>query len=434
MSDFYFRGQLKYISVTDINVTGDAERLAQTIAKWDEESDPTWSNFPVPTFSSEATGPDFTVTYDASQLDGYNAKAVWSCRVDLAALDWSHPWTDSTITAAERIYHEHRTTKPRWVLPHIEADAARFLRDCVADACAMTPKDADKLMASFFDFLRDEAEENVNPDPIAALLDEAMQDSRPISTGIPRLDALLGGGLHRGLSVLAGDPSAGKSALAIQASLFAANQNDGIVAYSMADMAGKKSALLRMISCAAAVAGVDGCELPRAGMWDAREVWQGRHAFDRVSKGRIELTDQTEISELISWLDFMSRTKGHVSFVVIDFAQACSYDGRSLAFDAEAASQAVRELRAWAHAHSAVVLLLSAYSKSASDAHAKGAAPSMTDVLGSSELSYSSEHVLALTNPHDGSGEITVRDLKYRHGDGKPCTIHLDAEHGRLFA
>lgn len=427
MSDFYFRGQLKCISVTSAKVTGDAERLAQTIAQWDEDSDPTWSNFPVPTFNSEATGPDFVVTYDA---DGYDAKAVWSCRVDLGALlDWAHPWEDATITSAEAIYHEHRTTEPRWVLPHIEADAARFLRDCAAEACAITPKDADKLMASFFDFLRDEAEDT-DPDPIAALVSEAMQDSRPVSTGIPQLDALLGGGLHRGLSVLAGDPSAGKTALAVQASLFAANQSDGLVAYSMADMGGRKSALLRMISCAAAVAGVDGCELPRAGMWDAREVWQGRHAFDRVGKGRIELTDQTEISELISWLDFLSRTKGHVSFVVIDFAQACSYDGRPLAFDAEAASQAVRELRAWAHARSAVVLMLSAFSKSASEAHSKGAAPIMGDVLGSAELAYSAESVLSLTNQHDGSGEVTVRDLKHRHGNGKPCTLHLDADHG----
>lgn len=437
MFDFEYQGQLKYLTITSAKVTGDAERLAQTIAQWDEDSDPTWSNFPVPTFNSEATGPDFTVTYDASQLDGYNAKAVWSCRVDLAALDWAHPWTDSTITAAERIYHEHRTANTRWVLPHIEADAARFLRGCVAEACAMTPKDADKLMASFFDFLRDEAEDT-DPDPIAALMSEAMEDAKPTSTGIPQLDALLGGGLHRGLSVLAGNPASGKTALAIQASLFAANQSDGLVVYNMADMGGRKSALLRMISCAAAVAGVDGCELSRAGEWDAREVYQGRHAFDRVGKGRIELTDKTEISEFLSWLDFLNRTKGHVSFVAIDFAQACGYDGRSLPFDAEAASQAVRELRAWAHAHNAVVLLLSAYSKSASDAHARGAAPSMSDILGSSELSYSSEHVLALTNPHDGSGEVLARDLKARHAGNaaqsdRACTLHLDGFHG-LFA
>ena len=435
MSDFYYQGQLKYLTITSAKVTGDAERLAQTIAQWDEDSDPTWSNFPVPTFNSEATGLDYVVTYDASELDGYDAKAVWSCRVDLGALlDWARPWEDATITAAERIYHEHRTADTRWVLPHIEADAARFLRGCVADECAMTPKDADKLMGYFLDALRDEAEDT-DPDPIAALMSAAMEDAKPTSTGIPQLDALLGGGLHRGLSVLAGDPSSGKTAAAIQASLFAANQSDGLVAYSMADQGGAKSALLRMISCAAAVAGVDGCELSRAGEWDAREVWQGRQAFDRVGKGRIELTDQTEIIELLSWLDFLNRTKGHVSFVVIDFAQACSYDARPLAFDPEAASQAVRELRAWAHAHNAVVLLLSAFSKSASDAHARGAAPSMTDVLGSSELSYSAEHVISLTNGHDGSGNVIVRDLKHRHASNaaqadRACTLHLDAEHG----
>lgn len=433
MSDFYYQGQLKYITVTDINVTGDGTRLAQTIAKWDEESDPDYLNPPCPEFGSEATGPDFTVSYDASQLDGYSGKVAWSCRVDLAALDWAHPWADSTITAAERIYHEHRTTEPRWVLPHIEADAARFLRDCVAEACAMTPKDADKLMGYFLDALRDEAEECENPDPVAELLDEAMEDAKPTSTGLPQLDAVLGGGLHVGVSILAGDTSAGKTSLGVQVALFVANKRGGKVVYCMADMGGRKSALLRMISCAAAVAGVDGCELSRAGMWDAREVYQGRHAFDRVGKGRIELTDQAEISELLSWLDFLNRTKGHISFVVIDFAQACSYDGRSLAFDAEAASQAVRELRAWAHAHSAVVLMLSAFSKSASEAHSKGAAPSMGDVLGSAELAYSAESVLALTNQHDGSGEVTARDLKHRHGNGKPCTLHLAAEHG-LFA
>lgn len=430
MSDFYYQGQLKYLTITSAKVTGDAERLAQTIAQWDEDSDPTdycdW-----PKFGGEATGPDFVISFDASELDCYDAKAVWSCNVDLAALDWSHPWTDSTITAAEAVYCQRRTTEPRWVLPHIASDAARFLRRCGADYTGLSPLDADKLLRWFLtEALPYEADESEDVDPMAALLSEAMEDAKPTSTGIPQLDAVLGGGLHRGLSVLAGDPSAGKSALAIQASLFAANQNDGLVAYSMIDMGGEKSAIQRMLSCAAAITGVEGCELGRFSEWDAREVWQGRHAFDRVGKKRIELTDQTEISELLSWLDFLSRTKGHVSFVVIDFAQAANWDSRPLAFDAEAASQAVRELRAWAHAHNAVVLLLSAYSKSASDAHARGAAPSMSDILGSAELAYSAESVLALSNRHDGSGTVTVRDLKHRHGNGKPCTLHLDADHG----
>lgn len=436
MSDFYYQGQLKYISVTDINVTGDAERLAQTIAQWDEDSDPTWSNFPVPTFNSEATGLDYVVTYDASELDGYDAKAVWSCRVDLGALlDWARPWEDATITAAERIYHEHRTADTRWVLPHIEADAARFLRGCVADECAMTPKDADKLMGYFLDALRDEAEECENPDPVAALLSDAMEDAKPTSTGLPQLDAVLGGGLHVGVSILAGDPSAGKTSLGVQAALFAANKRGGKVVYCMADQGGKKSALLRMISCAAAIVGVQGCELGRAGAWDAREVYQGRQAFDRVTKGRIELTDQPDVSELVSWLGYLTRTAGHVGFVVIDFAQAASWDGRALAFDTEAASLAVRELRAWAHAHNTVILLLSAYTKSASESHARGAAPSMTDVLGSTELSYSAESVLAISNSHDSSGTVTVRDLKARHAGNaaqadRACTLRLDAEHG----
>jgi RecA/RadA recombinase len=436
MFDFTYKNKLKFVTVTDINVTGDAERLAQTIAQWDEDSDPTWSNFPVPTFNSEATGPDYVVTYDASELDGLDAKAVWSCRVDLGALlDWAHPWEDATITAAERIYHEHRTADTRWVLPHIEADAARFLRGCVADECAMTPKDADKLMGYFLDALRDEAEEGEDTDQMAALLSEAMEDAKPTSTGLPQLDAVLGGGLHHGLAVVAGNPSSGKTALAVQAALFAANKRGGKVVYCMADQGGKKSALLRMISCAAAIVGVQGCELGRAGAWDAREVYQGRQAFDRVTKGRIELTDQPDVSELISWLDFLSRTKGHVGFCVVDFAQAASWDGRALAFDTEAASLAVRELRAWAHSHNAVILLLSAFTKSASENHARGAAPSMTDVLGSSELSYSAEHVLALASPNDGSGTVTVRDLKHRHAGNaaqadRACTLHLDAEHG----
>ena len=430
MFDFEYQGQLKYLTITSAKATGDAERLAQTIHTWDAESDPTdycdW-----PKFGGEATGPDFVISFDASELYDFEGRATWTCRVDLGDLDWSHPWTDSTITAAEAIYCQHRTTEPRWVLPHIASDAARFLRNCEADYTGLTPLDADKLLSWFLtEAMPEEAEENVNPDPIAALLDEAMEDAKPTSTGIPQLDALLGGGLHRGLSVLAGDPSSGKTALAVQLALFAANQQEGLVCYAMCDQGGAKSALLRMVSCAAAVAGVDGCELSRAGMWDTREVYQGRHAFDRVGKGRIELTDQTEISELISWLDFMSRTKGHVSFVALDFAQSMTYDARPLAFDPEAASQAVRELRAWAHAHNTVILLLSAYSKSASDAHARGAAPSMSDILGSAELAYSAESVLSLTNQHDGSGEVTARDLKHRHGNGKPCTLHLASEHG----
>lgn len=467
MFDFTYKNQLKFVTVTDVSVTGDAERLAQTIREWDAEGDATdycdW-----PKFEGGNADPDIVITLDVSELYGYDAKAVWSCRVDLAALDWSHPWEDATITSAERIYHEHRTTEPRWVLPHIEADAARFLRRCGADFDGLTPFGADQLVRLFLDALRQEAEENASPDPIAALLDEAVEDAKPTSTGIPRLDALLGGGLHRGLSVLAGDPSSGKTALAAQLALFAANQQEGRTVYVMSDMGGKKSALLRLISCAAAVYGVDGCELGAAGSWSDRERYQGREAFACVSKGRIELNDTKDVRELLNELDAVeerrlaaieyAQARSHVNhddpdsvanylskrdklkslnrpirFLVLDFAQAMTFDGRSLPFDPEAASLAVRELREWAHEHDAVVLLLSAFSKSASEAHAKGAAPRMADILGSAELSYSAEHVLALTNPHDGSGEVTVRDLKHRHGNGKPCTLHLDADHG-LFA
>jgi len=428
--DFYYENRLKFVTVTDVTITGTAERLAELIEKEEKEFDLNdWKEWP--SFGEEAAGTSFVWTFEASEPYGCEDNVTWSCQVDLSALDWEHPWEDETIRAAESIYHRHRNPDPRWTLPHIEADAARYLQLCAADSCgSLTPWIADRIMSWFLhEAMPTEVEDSEDADPITKLLAEAMEDAAPVSTGILQLDSLLGGGLHRGLSILAGDPSAGKTALGIQLSLYAANQRDGSVVYAMCDQGGRKSALLRMVSCAAAVAGVRGCELGQAGAWSQREVYEGRQAYDRVSKGRVRLYDTTEVTKLVSQLTYLARTDG-VSFAVLDFAQSMTFDGRALAFDVEAASLAVRELRAWAHRHNAVVLLLSAFSKSASEAHARGAVPQMSDILGSAELAYSAEHVLAIDNPHDSSGRVTVRDLKHRHGDGKPCTLHLAADHG----
>lgn len=426
MFDLTYSNQLKYITVSNTTTTGDPAELARVVESQDRKSDPTeWTEWPE--FGSRCADEALLITFDAEE-----GSVTWTCKLDLSALDWSHPWEDRAIIAAESIYHEHRDANDtRWTLRHIEADALRYLRQCVADCCGtMTPVDADKLIQWFlYDAMPYEAEELEETDPISELLAEAVEDAAPVSTGMPQLDAILGGGLHKGLSVIAGDPSSGKTALAIMAALYCANQRDGAVVYIMADVGGEKSALLRMISTAAAVRGVGGCDLGRAGQWSARELYEGRRAYESVTMGHMVLSGKKDVGEVLSLLGYHHRVRG-VSFAALDFAQSMSREGKSLAFDPEAASLAVRELREWAHDHGAVVVLLSAYSKSASEAHSRGAKPTMSDVLGSAEMSYSAEHVLALTSLHDGSGEVTVRDLKCRHGNGKPCTLHLDAAHG----
>ncbi len=431
MFDLTYSNRLKYVIITDVATNGNAEELAQAVEKWDAESDP--SNCDVPT-THEGKDADsaFVIAFDAEELADFTGRVTWRCEVDLSALDWLHPWEDATVLAAEVAYGKPSPQR------QLEGDAARYLRRCISEEWAFTPQDADSLMVWFLECLRYEYEEGelADTDPINELLAEAVEDAKPISTGIPQLDSILGGGLHKGLSVIAGDQSAGKTALSVQLALFVANQHDGTVLYCMADQGGRGSALLRMISCAASICDVEGCELSHAGEWDARELYEGRRAFDRIAKGHMMLLDKTELAEAMSQLNYHAH-KSRVSFVALDFAQAMTYDGRALAFDPEAASEAVRALRAWAHAHNAVVLLLSAYSKSASEAHARGAKPSMHDILGSAELTYSAEHVLALTNPHDGRGTVTARDLKHRHAGNasqadRGCTLTLDAEHGRF--
>lgn len=429
MFDFNYKNQkLKYVTVTNAAVSGDADKLAELIEKEEAEFDS--NRWEWPSFGGGDSGSDFVWTYDASEWSDYEGAVTWSCRVDFASLDWERPWDCQPILDAERIY---RQRQPR---QQMEADAARFLQRCAVDSCgSLTPLMADRLMDVFLhEAMPCEADESEDVDQMAALLSEAMEDARPTSTGLPQLDAVLGGGLHVGVSILAGDPSAGKTSLGVQASLFTANQHDGKAVYCMCDGNGKKSAFQRMLSCAAAITGVEGCELGRFSEWDAREQYQAREAFEHVTQGHIELTDQTDVSELISWLNYLTLTAGRVGFVVVDYVQRMSYEARTLA-DTEAASLAVSKLREWAYAHNAVVLLLSAFTKSASENHARGAAPTMTDVLGSTELAYSAEHVLALTNHHDGSGTVTVRDLKHRHAGNaaqadRACTLRLDAEHG----
>ena len=427
----YKNSRLRFVIVDNVTTEGgNADALARAVERWDTENDPTeyaeW-----PSFDSAEAGTSFTATFDACELYDFEGIVNWRCHIDLSsALDWSHPWKDHAAMAAETIYREHRNAEdPRWTLPHITADALQFVKTYAADAYEFTPMDADRLLGWFlYEAMPAEAEER---DPMNELLGEAMRDAQPISTGIAQLDNALGGGLHKGFSILAGDPSSGKTALAAQLALFAANQQEGITIYDMSDMGGAKSALARLVTCAAAVCGVDGCKLGLFDQWDDHERKAGIWAFRHIAEDRIMLCELKDVREVISTLEFQHRTRGGVALAVLDFAQAMTYDGRSLAFDPEAASLAVRELREWAHDHDAAVLLLSAYSKSAAEAHARGAAPTMTDVLGSVELGYSAEHVLALTNPNEGSGTVTVRDLKTRHGGGS-CTLDLDADHGRF--
>ena len=54
-----------------------------------------------------------------------------------------------------------------------------------------------------------------------ALGDYALE-SAPVATGIPGLDRVLGGGLRPGVTVIGGEPGAGKSALGLQVALHVA--------------------------------------------------------------------------------------------------------------------------------------------------------------------------------------------------------------------
>ena len=241
----------------------------------------------------------------------------------------------------------------------------------------------------------------------AALAGEA--SGKPVTSGFPSLDSLLGGGLRRGdLVVLAGDVAVGKSALTLAMTL-----RSTAAGQSAAFLTGEMS-IPRVMERALAIEGrvrVD--DLRRGGLDDV--------AHSGVAAAAIALRRRTPMFDdlragIDGVSDFLAQNLG-VDLTVIDPIEALTRGDR--AADEELADIA-RRLKELALRRSTVIVAVTGLRESA--AGRADQRPSLRDLAGLGALRHHADIVLGLfreelytPSPHiEGATELAV--LKNRSG------------------
>ena len=321
-----------------------------------------------------------------------------------------------------------------------------------------TPQDAELCAEEFVQTIRRAAVEMRRGEyalDLQSLVSQAVRAARPTPTGIDSLDAILGGGLVPGVYVVAGDPGAGKTALAVQMLLYAAHScgEDERAAYVMLDQGGAPEIAKRLVSLAYAIRGAAGdvecqnkerAKLSNAARWDDVERGFYPAHVDELTNERAMLFSLMDgsVANMKEKLDrFMRECGVSLRFLCIDYYQLLrdvgGYEasGETVGSSAEFASLVMRELRTWATDNGVPVVLVGQFSKEAIQRHAKGVEPVMTDLLGAVDVPYQAEAVIMLTNSHDGTGLVTISDAKHRHAgndaqSGRTARLRLDGEHG----
>lgn len=434
--------------------------LADAVEKHDRliDNPPAWMDDgpaepPVIDWTAEPEGESFSVSFGRPQF----GSVVWECEVsffssgdkfDSRRKDASKLWERMRGESIEPVSHELGYAYDALLLAHLQRLAPSF----------RTPSDAEREAEKIVQVVERAAleirREEFAPD-LQLLVSQAVDSARPTPTGIDSLDAILGGGLVPGVYVVAGDPGAGKTALAVQMLLYAAHScdEDERAAYVMLDQGGAPEIAKRLVSLAYAVRGASGyvecqnmdrCKLSNAAQWDDVERGLYPGYVDDLTNGRAVLFSLMDgsVTKMKEALVRIMR-EGNVSlrFLAIDYYQLLrdvgSYEptGETVGSSTEYASLVMRELRTWATDNGVPVVLVGQFSKEAITRHAKGAEPVMTDLLGAVDVPYQAESVLMLTNAHDGTGLVTISDAKHRHAgndaqSGRTARLRLDGEHG----
>lgn len=241
-----------------------------------------------------------------------------------------------------------------------------------------------------------------------ALAGEA--SGKPVTTGFPSLDSLLGGGLRRGdLVVLAGDVAVGKSALALAMTLRSTASGQA-AAYLTGEMAAA-----RVMERALAIEG-------RVRVDDLRRGGFDEVANSGVAAAAIELRRRPPLVEdlrdagVVGVSDFLAQHIG-IDLTVVDPIQALIRG--ELPFEEEVADVA-RRLKELALRRSTVILATSGLREFA--AGRTDTRPTLRDLGGLGALRHHADVVLGLyreelyePSPHiEGATELMV--LKNRSG------------------
>lgn len=226
---------------------------------------------------------------------------------------------------------------------------------------------------------------------------ESLYDNRDqpgLSTGIPSVDAWLGGGLHRGeLTILGGRPSAGKSALAQQVAQHVASAG-GRVLFASAEMDGRTVGL-RSLSL---VSGVDGRRLRGAPPLEERDWPLLGDAIGQLGRwGQNIAVTHPQTIDAVSAECRRLNAQSPLTLVVVDHLQHLR-SPRGTENRNQAIGQMAAECKALAVTLGIAVLALSQLNRSAADQDRR---PRMHDLRESGELEQLADTVLLLHRKAD---------------------------------
>ena len=466
----YYESTLETVRVHSVSVEGnwDEPSCAMRVDSIDrinsiENVGREYTDYPEPDWYAKLDGETFTISWRnrtgeslGIELTGSKNRVVWTCGVNVVDVENQ---LDSLMeeNAILNVYRHVCGHKGARTVQECKSGFANLLLAYLqahAGECD-TPRDADDYAEAFFDYVLQGSLQMYRAyytPSMVSLVNGAVRAARPTSTGIDALDGILGGGLVPGVYIIGGDPGAGKTALAVQALLWSAHEcgEDERVVYVMLDQGGTAEVAKRLISLtwkihkASKGYATKKAMLSNAPHWSETEVVIGSAHYEELTHERAILLDLMDgsFARMMQQLDdLITYTKVRLRLVVVDYYQLLrdiggnDPTGASVATDTDFASDVIRRLRTWATDNGTPVLLVGQFTKESIERHAKGAAPSMTDLLGSVDVPYQSEAVITLTNAHDGTGIVELADTKHRHAgndaqEGRRARLLLDGEHG----
>lgn len=316
-----------------------------------------------------------------------------------------------------------------------------------------SPEELDYIVNDFgqrFLELSGAAQKESDPKPIGDIVGRVLQDifSRSLtdglqglSTGFYGLDRLLGGLVKKDLVVLAGRPSMGKTALAVNIGRTVAETGEPVLIFSM-EM-GDQSLIERVL---AAAAGINGEALRRGIIDDA-----ARDRLNRAASRLQKLPVTVDDSPGLSIVELRARAKRHaiksgLSLVIVDYLQLMSSKG------AETREREIAQisggLKALAKELDVPVLALSQLNRGLENRADKR--PVLSDLRDSGAIEQDADVVILIyrdevyhtsrENPLRGTAELII--AKHRNGRTGTVNVRFEADktrfvdavdHGRTF-
>lgn len=309
-------------------------------------------------------------------------------------------------------------------------------------------------------------EQNVSEEPftledlslfqsIATIESDLIESTPPIPTGFKKLDDILGGGIFPGVTILAGEPGAGKSMFALNVVTNVAARDRGAVFFS-GEM-DRSECVLRLLSIydgafewsrawqnmvgaaqavrMATAKGID-YETAVARCRNGNVVLEALRSWPLAKKlAVLEHTNSADIADIIRKIDAGEHKRDEEHFCsplyAVDYIQTLDTDiydtdvgeYARVSTASKALRDATKELRV-------PMLLVSALNRDS----AKDKKPVMQGLRGSSALEYDAKAVIILQKNRETEGYVDLSVVKNRYGatTTEPLSFEFDGAHGRF--